>query len=96
MAQNFTAKQQNWILRFSNAVVGLLAYSDQLTALCTEFSNETYGTGGANAITDTVVQGQLPAATALLVNEAEGAIIGTGGVVATITANRGFLESVRP
>jgi hypothetical protein len=96
MAQVWTTKQQNWVQRFSNATVNLLVAADQLSDLCNEFSVDAYGTGGANAISDATVQGILPAATALLVNEAEGAFIGTGGVYSVITSNRGYLESVRP
>jgi hypothetical protein len=96
MAQNWMPKQANWIQRFSDAVVGLLAYSDELTALCAEYSTETYGTGGANAITDAVAQSVLPASTALTIAQAEGAVIGSGAVVATVAANRGYLEAVRP
>lgn len=96
MAQNFTAKQQAWIKRFSDQVVALLDASDSLNALCTEFAVETYGTGGANALTDAVVQGQLPAATAQLVWSAEGAIAGANAVLAVISTNRGYLEAVRP
>jgi hypothetical protein len=67
-----------------------------LAELCNEFSTNGYGTGGANAITDAAAQAQLPATTALLVNEAEGSIAGTSQVLAIITANRGYLENMRP
>jgi hypothetical protein len=93
MAQSFTAKQQNWIQRFSARVVDLLAANDALVALEAEFSVETYGTGGANALTDATVQGQLPAATAQLIWSSEGAVV---SITNTIASNRGYLEPVRP
>ena len=96
MAQVWTAKQQNWIQRFSNATVGLMANADAIGLLCTEFNNDFYGTGGANAITDATVQLVLPAASALLLNEAEGAMAGTNQILAIIATNRGYLEMMRP
>ena len=71
MAQVWTQKQQNFVSRWSAACVALLAAADTLNALCTEFSNDTYGTGGANALTDVTVQAVLPAATALQVAQAD-------------------------
>jgi hypothetical protein len=96
MAQVWTTKQQNWVGRFSAQVVALLDAADELTALCTEFTVDAYGTGGGNALTDSVVQGQLPAATAAIVASAEGAVAGSSQILATISANRGYLEAVRP
>ena len=96
MAQNWVPKQTNWVLRFSQVVINLMNNADALTELCTEFSDNTYGTGGANAITDATVQLSLPAATALQVDEAEGAIAGTAQVLAVIATNRGYLENMRP
>lgn len=96
MAQNFVTKQAGWVQRFSSAVVDLMNTTDVLTELCNEFSVDTYGTGGANALTDAVVQGVLPAATALLVAEAEGTIAGTNQILAVIATNRGYLEMMRP
>jgi hypothetical protein len=94
--QNWAPKQANYLTRLSNTTIQLLADADALTSLCAEFTNDGYGTGGANALTDAVVQGQLPAATAVLVSEAEGALAGTNAVLATIAANRGYLEILRP
>ena len=96
MAQSWTSKQQNFLNRFGPAVVQLMADADTLSALCAEYANEAYGTGGANAIPDTVVQVVLPAATAAQVAEAEGALAGVSAILATIAANRGYLEVMRP
>ena len=63
MAQAWTTKEQNWTQRFSNAVVGLMANMDAINELCYEYTTNTYGTGGANAIPDATVQLVLPAAT---------------------------------
>ena len=60
MAQSFTAKQQNWVTRFSGAVVNLMAIADELTSLTTEFNLDQYGNGAANQLTDAVVQTPLP------------------------------------
>src|SRR5271157_753037 len=101
MAQNWVPKQVNWIQRFSGNVVALMQIADQLTELCNEFADNQYGTGGANAITDAVVQTgsgnfSLPAATALTVAEAEGVCAGTNQILAVIATNRGYLENMRP
>lgn len=96
MPQNFGPKQAGWVTRFSSQVVALLTAADALQALCTEYADDTYGTGGANAITDAAVQSVLPAATAVQIAEAEGALAGASAVLATIASNRGFLEMARP
>lgn len=93
MAQVFTTKEQNFINRFVPFVVSLMALADQGTPLTTEFSDETYGTGGANALTDATVQTVLPAVTAAQFASAEGAIV---TILAAIATNRGFLEVIRP
>ncbi len=106
MAQNWVPKQVNWINRFSQAIVALMACADALTELCNEYADNAYGTGGANAIIDATVQsgqsngaGPLPASTAYMVAEAEGAIAGSGQVLSLIGVTgsmRGYLENVRP
>jgi hypothetical protein len=93
MAQVWTTKQQNFMSRFTVAVVNMLTASDALTALCTEFTDDFYGTGGANALTDAVVQTVIPAATAAQTASAEGAVV---NVLATVQTNRGYLEMMRP
>jgi hypothetical protein len=96
MAQNWVPKQQNWLTRISQAAMQLMADADALQVLCTEFTNDQYGGGGANALTDATVQGILPASTAALVDEAEGALAGSNAVLAVIATNRGYLETLRP
>lgn len=96
MAQNYTLKQQNWVNRFSQATVAFMNDADNLTVLCNEFALETYGGGGANQLTDAVVQPVLPASTAALVDAAEGSFAGASQILAVIQANRGYLENMRP
>lgn len=93
MAVSFTAKQTNFVQRYAAAVQALLSVVDQLSLMDAEFSNDTYGTGGANQITDIVVQAVLPATTAAQFNSAEGAVV---TILATVASNRGFLEVMRP
>lgn len=96
MAQVWTTKQQNYVTRFSNQVVQFLTAADALNALCTEFVDDQYGTGGANAIPDATVQLTLPAATATQVAQAVGALNGTNAILSVVTTNRGYLEMMRP
>lgn len=99
MAQVYTTKQQAWLNRWSGAVVELMANLDTLQSLANEFSQDAYGTGGANALTDAIVQGVLPAATALLVAESVGAVNGTNNLLTVAgqgTTNRAYLEMMRP
>lgn len=96
MAQVWTAKQQSWLLRFSNNVVGFMANNDAIALLMTEASNEGYLSGGAEALTDTVVQGVLPAATAALVFSAAGSFANSSAILATVASNRQALEILRP
>jgi hypothetical protein len=92
MAQVFTAKQTGFVGRYAAAVVGLLAAVDQLTLLDAEFTADTYGTGGANAITDAIVQAVLPASTAALFNTGEAGVV---AILVTVASNRGPLELMR-
>jgi hypothetical protein len=96
MAQNFLVKQQNYLQRLSPAVVAFLAANDALQLLATEFSNDAYGSGGANALTDATVQTVLPAADAALVFSAVGALANANAILATVAANRQSLEMMRP
>ena len=93
MAQNWTAKQTGFVQRYQPLVVQLMEVADQLAILNAEFTNDTYGTGGANEIPDAIVQSVLPAATAAQFNSAEGAVV---TILATIASNRGYLENMRP
>lgn len=92
MAQSWTAKQTSFVQRYANAVQGLLTVVDQLTLLDTEFSNDAYGTGGANAITDVIVQAVLPASTAALFNSAEASVV---TVLTSVASVRSSLENMR-
>lgn len=99
MAQNFNPKQTAWLERFWPAVVQLMETADLLASLANEYSQDTYGTGGANAITDATVQGILPAATAAQVASAVGIINGSNELLSIVgqnTSGRGFLEMMRP
>jgi hypothetical protein len=93
MAANWATKQTGFVQRYAAAVQALLNDIDQLTLLDAEFTNDAYGSGGANALTDVIVEGVLPAASALTFDEAEGAVV---AVLATVSANRGYLEIMRP
>jgi hypothetical protein len=92
MAQVFTTKQTGFVQRYATAVAGFLNAVDALTLLDAEFTNNTFGTGGAEAITDAIVQATLPSSTAALFNSGEAAVV---AVLATVTANRGTLEMMR-
>lgn len=94
--QNLGPKQQGWLTRFQAGVVALMANADSLTELCNEYADDTFGTGGANAITDATVQTVIPACTAAQVASAEGTLAGNNAILATIAANRGYLEAIRP
>ncbi len=96
MAQNWAVKQTTYVQRLSNEMVTFLASADRLTALYTEYVDDFYGTGGANALTDAAVQSYLPAATAALVASAAAVIGGTGGILPLISTDRGYLEMLRP
>lgn len=93
MAQSWITKQTGFAQRYVNAVQAILNDVDQLTLLNAEFTTDTYGSGGANQLTDAIVQTVLPALTAVLFDEAEGAIV---NILATVASNRGYLEIMRP
>lgn len=93
MAVSWTAKQTGFVERYQPLVVQLMLVADQLENLDAEFINCEYGTGGANEISDTIVQAVLPAATAAEFNSAEGAVV---AILNEVTANRGYLEKMRP
>lgn len=92
MAQVFTAKQTGFIQRYSGAVQSFLNIVDALTLLDAEFANDAYGTGGANQITDALVQTTLPASTAALFNSAEAGVV---AVLASVASYRSALETMR-
>ena len=96
MAQVWTEKRKAFVQRFSNTVLNLTKAADELSALCKEYTDMFYGTGGQNAITDAEVQGALPAATAGNVATAHAALAGANEILAEIASNRGYLEMMRP
>lgn len=96
MAQEFGPKQQQWVFRFQEAVVKFLTDTDALIALTTEFNNDLYGSGGANALTDAVVQNVLPAATAAILFSAVGALENANAILAQVANSRQSLELMRP
>ncbi len=96
MAQSHDAKQQAFLARLSQATVQMMNNTDTLRALTIEFQNCGYGSGGENTLTDTVVQGKLPAATAAEVFFAVGQLANDGEILDKIGAARAGLESLRP
>jgi hypothetical protein len=93
MAQSFTAKQTAFITKYSAGVQALLQIVDLLGLYDTEFANDAYGSGGANAVTDTVVQTVLPAATAAIFNSSEASVV---TVLTSVASVRSSLEMMRP
>jgi hypothetical protein len=99
MAQSVTQKQSDFVARYSNAVVALIAARNALADLNAEWSANGYATGAPEVqgvgwnIPDSVVQLQLPACTAAMINSAVGA---TTSVIATVDSNMGYLIVLRP
>jgi hypothetical protein len=93
MAQVLTTKQTNFVQRYATAVQSLLSVVDSLTLLDAEFANDAYGTGGANALTDGLIQSVLPATTAALFNSGEASVV---SVLNTVASVRSALEWMRP
>jgi hypothetical protein len=96
MPQNFTPKQQTFLNTWVTQLLQFLNDADELGVLNNEWTANAFATGAnptSNNITDAVVQGPYPAATALVLNEAVGAVV---AIQATIAANRGYLEAMRP
>ena len=71
MAVSYTQKQTTWTQNYVAAVQTLMSIADTLGLLDAQFTNNAYGTGGAEAITDAVVQTVVPAATAANLNSTE-------------------------
>lgn len=91
---DYTQTQKGWIGNFQqSAVVQLLGLADDLIAQTGTYASNQYGTGGTNAITDATAGGAIPQATAAMVASADGAVV---AILATIAANRGYLEALRP
>ena len=49
MAQSWTAKQTAFATAYANQVQVLLAAVDQLTLLNSEYTNDTFGSGGSES-----------------------------------------------
>ena len=96
MAQNYTLKQQNWIMRSARRPSN--SWRKPTSSVpCVPSSRPRHTAPAAQtALTDAVVQPVLPAATALIVAEAEGAFAGTSAILSIIATNRGYLENLRP
>lgn len=92
MAQTDTAKQTQFVQAYSELCQTLLTTVDQLGLMNTEFTNDTYGTGGANALTDTIVQTVLPDSTAALFDSGEAAV---ASILTTVASFRGTLEYMK-
>lgn len=92
MAQSFTAKQTAFVTKYASLVQQLLIVADQLALADTEFANDAYGTGGANVITDAVVQSVLPASTAALFNSGEAGVV---TILTSVASVRSALEYMR-
>jgi len=92
MAQVFTAKETTFVQKYVALIAQVLNLAPDIADANEEFAQNTYGTGGANAIPDAIVQTVAPAATAAEFNSAEGAMV---TILASIEANRGYLEALR-
>lgn len=92
MAQSWTAKQTGFVQRYTDAVQTFLLAVDNLTLLDAEFANDAYGNGGANELTDTIVQTILPASTAALFWSGEASVVTCLNTVASV---RSALELFR-
>lgn len=92
MAQSDTAKQTQFVTAYASLCQQLLATVDQLGLMNTEFTNDTYGSGGANALTDAIVQAVLPDSTAALFDSGEAAV---ASILTTVASFRGTLEFMK-
>lgn len=96
MAQVLTSKQVNFINRYIQQVATLIGCIDALAALKSEWDADAYATGATpvgNNITDVIIQGTAPYATAQQLNQVVGAV---ESIRTTVAANRGYLEAMRP
>jgi hypothetical protein len=96
MAQVLTSKQVGFVNRHVQYVQMLISCIDTLANLKAEWDANAYATGAVpltNNITDVVIQGTAPYATAQQLNQVIGAV---ESIRATVAANRGYLEAMRP
>lgn len=92
MAAVLTTKQQNFTQRYAAACQQMLTVADNLAVLNVEFTNDFYGSGGANALTDAVVEAVLPASSAAVFFAGEAQV---ATILAAIASNRGSIEFMR-
>jgi len=98
-AQSNDAKAQNFVQRYSNAVVQLLNDVNVLSSLKAEWDAQGFAQGAAPVqgvdwnITDEQVQGVLPACNAAMLNTAVGAV---ETVRNTVRDNAGYLTVLKP
>jgi hypothetical protein len=93
---DFTAKQQNFISALTNAIIALQTANDACGQVAMEWNAMAYATGASptgNNITDAVANQIRPSLNASIINSAIGAI---AAVQATVAANAGYLEAMRP
>jgi len=93
VAQVLTAKQTAFVQKYASQVQQFLTCADNLALSNAEFADDAYGTGGANQLTDAVVQTVLPASDAALFNSGEASIVTVLNAVASV---RSSLEWFRP
>lgn len=100
MAQDISTKQQNFVTNFVTACVALLELNDStLAPIVADWNGNAYATGASpagNNITDTLLNGSPNAnqyISAAGLNYAEGAVV---AIMATISAQRGYLEAMIP
>lgn len=93
MSVNFGPKDINWVTEFVALCKLITIAADTGAPVTNEFTDETFGNGGANALTDAAVQVVLPSQTAASVWAAEGAVV---NILAAITTNRGYLDNMKP
>ena len=92
MAQSWAAKQTGFTQTYSGQVNAFLDLIDYFTLANAEFTNDAYGSGGANALTDAIVQTVIPQATAAIFDSAEGAMV---TILTDVASLRGYLEAIR-
>jgi hypothetical protein len=99
MAQDITAKQTNFVTRYSAAAGLLLDAVSRLGDLKAEWDAQGYATGAPAiqgtdfSIPDAQVQAALPAATAAMLNSAVGAV---EAVRTAVASNTGYLYPMKP
>lgn len=96
MSQTYTNAKAAFLARLGAAISDQIRLANIFTGLANEWTAAQYATGAggdgnAANMTDDDVQAVYPAGTALLLNEAMGAISGSGGIVPTVEANLGYM-----